>query len=129
MILSVGLDVELLRIRNAVLKSGGHEYIECASAEGALHLFRRHDIFLVILCHSIPAEMRRSMSRTMKREKPATAVLALHHAFDFIQEADVSLDNLSGPHELLDCVAFLLNKRARNEQRHPVFQQGAWKAR
>ena len=115
MILSVGLDLELLRIRNAVLKSAGFELIESSSVEDGLRLFRRDDILLVILCHTIPATLRRSTTIMMKHEKSQTAVLALHHAFDFIEEADVSLDNLSGPGELLDCVAALLRKPPRSE--------------
>jgi len=128
MILSVGLDLELLRIRNAVLKSAGHECVESSSVEEGLQLFRRGDILLVILCHTIPANLRRTTTIIIKREKSETAVLTLHHAFDFIEEADVSLDNLSGPDELLDCVAALLKKRACSEHNPGALYQGNWKA-
>lgn len=68
MILSVGLDLALLRIRNAVLKSAGHDCMESSSVEEGLRLFRRNDILLVILCHTIPTDMRRSITIVMKRD-------------------------------------------------------------
>lgn len=124
MILSVGFDLELLRIRNAVLKSAGHECIESSSIEEGLRLLHRSDVLLVVLCHTIPANLRRTAAIAIKREKSEAAVLALHHAFDFIEEADISLDNLSGPAELLDCVAMLLKKRAQREHKPHTFHQG-----
>src|SRR5947209_15472787 len=111
MILSVGFDLALLRIRDAVLRSAGHEYIEATTLEEALLAFDKENVLLVILCHSIPADARRGLCRTIKRKDPQVPVLALHHAFDFIEEADISLDNLSGPNDLLSCIATLLKKR------------------
>lgn len=103
--------------------------MESSSVEEGLMLFRRNDILLVILCHTIPADLRRTATIIIKSERCETAVLTLHHAFDFIQEADVSLDNLSGPDELLDSVAMLLKKRVQSERSREMFHQGDRKAK
>lgn len=97
--------------------------MESGSIEEGLMLFRTNNILLVILCHTIPTDIRHSTTIIMKREKPETAVLTLHDVFDFIQEADISLDNLSGPDGLLGCVAALLKKRPCSEHK-PAFLQG-----
>lgn len=50
----------------------------------------------------------------MKDFRPLTAVLALVQGFGQIENAEVSVANLSGPEEGLECVSQLLHKASRD---------------
>jgi CheY-like chemotaxis protein len=55
-VLSVGLDPDLLSTRNLVLQSAGYTVVPAYSAREAADRFREHDFDLVLLCQSIPTK-------------------------------------------------------------------------
>jgi DNA-binding response OmpR family regulator len=65
-ILSVGINHELLPLRNRVLREGGYAVEQQSDLSGVLHVFMGGDFDLVILCHSIPVK---------ERQRIATAII------------------------------------------------------
>lgn len=54
LVLSIGLDAELLSIRNSVLKSAGYFVVPAYSLKEAVDHFAGGDFDLVLLCQSVP---------------------------------------------------------------------------
>jgi CheY-like chemotaxis protein len=109
-ILCVGQQRQLLALRDTVLRSEGYRVIEAYAADEALSIFASNNIDIVVICHSIPVRIRRRLVLAMKQAQPLTPVIALHEAYDYITEADQSVDQLAGPEILLDTIASLVKK-------------------
>lgn len=62
LVLSVGLDPELLGTRNLVLQSAGYTVVAAYSIKEAIHRFQEGDFDLVLLCQSITAIDRERLS-------------------------------------------------------------------
>jgi CheY-like chemotaxis protein len=58
LILSVGLDPELLDSRNRILQSSGYTVVSAYSIKEAVDRFQAGDFDLVLLCQSVPAKER-----------------------------------------------------------------------
>lgn len=56
LVLSIGLDVELLSTRNLVLQSAGYLVVSAYSLREAVDRFQDGDFDLVLLCQSIPTK-------------------------------------------------------------------------
>jgi len=109
-VLCVGQQRQLLAVRDIVLRAEGYCVIEAYSADEALRIFAATDVDIVVICHSIPVQSRRRLVLAMKQARPLTPVIALHEAYDYVTEADSSVDQLAGPEVLLEAVASLLKK-------------------
>jgi CheY-like chemotaxis protein len=116
-VLCVGQQRQLLEVRKIVLRSEGYEIIEASTPEEALRIFGSTDVDIVVICHSIPVESRRRLVRAMKEARPLTPVVALHEAYDYVTEADRSVDQLAGPEVLLEAMISLLKKPV--QKAHP----------
>lgn len=78
LVLSVGLDSELLGTRNLVLQSAGYTVVAAYSVKEAIHRFQEGDFDLVLLCQSIPALDRERLScwiRASGSRVPVVSVL------------------------------------------------------
>ena len=120
-VLCVGQQRQLLAVRNTVLRMEGYHVTEAYSADDALRVFASTDIDIVVICHSIPVQSRRRLVLAMKESRPLTPVVALHEAYDYISEADRSVDQLGGPELLLDAIASLLKKPAQKVRSFSAF--------
>ncbi len=109
-VLSVGKNRPLLISRHAVLMSAGYVVVSTSDEAEALALFQSGDFALAILCDSIRPEERRKLALALRQANPSKPVLAIHDGFDYIDEADLSLENFAGPQSLLAHVDLLLNK-------------------
>jgi DNA-binding NtrC family response regulator len=120
-VLCVGQQRQLLEVREIVLRSEGYHVIEAYTAEEALGLFAATDVDIVVICHSIPIESRRRLVLAMKEARPLTPVIALHEAYDYVTEADRSVDQLAGPEVLLEAMISLLKKTVQKAHPHSGF--------
>jgi hypothetical protein len=110
-ILSIGFKHQVMQSRSAVLRSKGYIVFECFAVDSGMESFQSIDVIdLAILCHSIPCLQQCKLARDMKSIRPLTPIVALVRGFARVEAADVSLESLSGPEELLDCVGSLLEK-------------------
>jgi len=121
-VLCVGQQGQLLEVREIVLRSEGYRVIEAYTTQEALRIFSSTDVDIVVICHSIPAQSRRRLVLAMKEARPLTPVVALHEAYDYITEADRSVDQLAGPEVLLEALISLLKKPV--QKAHPPRQFG-----
>ena len=62
LVLSIGLDVELLSTRNLVLQSAGYAVVPAFSIEEAVACFTDGDFDLVLLCQSIPTNLKERLT-------------------------------------------------------------------
>jgi len=115
-VLCVGKQPQLLALRDTVLRMEGYGVIDAYSAEEALRMFVSSDVDIVVICHSIPVQVRRWLVSAMKEARPLTPVIALHEAYDYVTEADLSVDQLAGPEVLLEAIAALLKKPVQSER-------------
>lgn len=107
-VLSVGSDRMLLKVRDDVLRAAGYivrEYLpsQFTSVE--------NDFDVAVLCHSIPADEQRRIIRYIRSHKP-TAPILLVRSDGETSDVDATVHGLDGPQALLDCVGHLLQKAA-----------------
>ena len=122
-VLCVGQQRQLLAIRDTVLRSEGYRVIEAYTADDALRIFASTDVDVVVICHSLPVSSRKRLVLAMKEMRPLTPVVALHEAYNYITEADQSVDQLAGPEVLLEAVSSLLKKPVRKEHTYSHLHQ------
>lgn len=76
-ILSVGMDGELLSTRSAVLRAAGYIVESADSLKGAVDRFLGGDFDLVTLCHSIPMKDRGRLACLIRASGSRTPVLCV----------------------------------------------------
>ena len=108
-VLSVGSDRALLRLRDEVLRAAGYVVREHVPAQ--LTSFE-HDFEVVILCHSIPSEQRRRIIEFIRSQKPNAPILLVRADGENSEMVDATVHGLDGPQTLLDCIGKLLHKAA-----------------
>ncbi len=109
-LLSVGAQPEILRLRNEVLRHAGYHVHAETSVYEAMHWFLRSDFDLAILCHTIPEAEKVKFLTAVKRAAPSTPVIIVRGS-EAGTQADASVHCLDGPDALLNCVAGLLTRR------------------
>ena len=117
-ILCIGHQRQLMAVRVAVLRMEGYCVTEAYTTDDAFRILASSYIDIVVICHSIPTQSRRRLALAIKGTRPLTPVIALHEAFDYINEADLSVDQLAGPETLLEAIASLLKKPAHRAALH-----------
>ena len=108
-VLSVGLDPELLRLRSALLRSAG--YIVQTETPSALTIefLLDGDFDLIILCHTIPDDDRWRLISDVRSHRQAMPILALRaNGQTLLNEGE--LHSLDGPEALLETVARMLEQ-------------------
>jgi DNA-binding response OmpR family regulator len=114
-ILSIGIDQELLPLRNLVLRQvGGYAVQQQSDLSRVLRVFMDGDFDLVILCHSIPANERQRIASAIKAARPSTLVLVVRADGEATGVADGSVHSLDGPEVLLQSVRELLSRPKRS---------------
>jgi DNA-binding response OmpR family regulator len=76
-VLSIGLDPDLLRTRNLVLHSAGYTVVSAYSVKEAAVRFQAGDFDLVLLCQSLPARERDGLTWWMRASRPGIPVVTV----------------------------------------------------
>ncbi len=76
-VLSIGLDPDLLRTRNLVLHSAGYTVVSAYSVKEAVDRFQAGDFDLVLLCQTLPAKERDGLTWWMRASSPGTPVVTV----------------------------------------------------
>lgn len=77
LVLSIGLDVELLSTRNLVLQSAGYLVVPAYSLKEAVDRFQDGDFDLVLLCQSIPTKEKDRLTRWIRASGSRVPVLSV----------------------------------------------------
>jgi CheY-like chemotaxis protein len=109
-VLAVGQDRMILSTRISILRGAGYAVESATSAEQAIDQFRSGDFGLVILCHTMPPEERRSLARLIRASGTSVPVLYVQPLIE--PSMDGLADAIIGSHpiELLSGVEEALNK-------------------
>ena len=109
-VLSIGSDRTLLRVRDQVLSAAGYVVRERLPSQVNAATDEQFDI--IILCHSIPQDERRRIVHHLRSQKHNVPILLVQAGWDDGELADASVHGLDGPAALLRCVAELLQRWA-----------------
>ncbi len=107
-LLSVGLNPDLLNIRNSILRKAGYSVQATTSPQKAITLLVDGDFGVLIVCHTILESDRGELLRAIKSVKPSAKVIAVRKDEELAKGADATVHNLDEPESLLACLAALL---------------------
>lgn len=121
LVLSIGLDAELLSTRNLVLRSAGYTVVAAISLKEAIDRFQDGDFDLVLLCHSVPTKEKDRLTcwiRASGSHVPVVSVSGSPCQRDTFTDATVESD----PNSLLEGMRKALIKAEMPAARVSKFQ-------
>jgi hypothetical protein len=120
-ILSIGEDAFLLETRAAVLRRTGAEVVN-TNIVSALSYLETRCFDLVILCHSIPIHLCRTLGEIIQLNWPATRLMHLSTLRSWEQsEIQAGVDICAPePEQLLEHTILLLGRRSPSGVKAPI---------
>ena len=112
-VLSIGADRTLLRLRDQVLRGAGYDVQECDVSRGCDVPIEAH-FDIVIFCHTVRDEDKRRIIRAIRASKPSVPVMLVRANGADSELVDASVHALDGPKALVHCVRELLNTQSRS---------------
>lgn len=82
LVLSVGLDPQLLETRNMVLQSAGYTLVSAHSIQEAVERFPQGDFDLVLLCQSVPAQQKNRLVNWIRASGSRVPVVCVSRNLD-----------------------------------------------
>lgn len=116
-ILSLSLDLELSKLRRAILTAAGHEVTSISSEEAAVRAAESSTAYdVVLLCHHFPAAASRRVIRLARQNHPSTRFVHIVHLYGEWPEieADRYVVGADGPETLLRVVQEVLQPEVQN---------------
>jgi DNA-binding NtrC family response regulator len=77
-IISSGLNVALLRVRNAIIQQAGYAVVTSKESAMVLEMAGKDHVGAVVLCSSIPVHLRANLARELKKVRPNLPVIAIY---------------------------------------------------
>jgi len=77
-IISSGLNVALLRVRNAIIQDAGYAVLTSKESAMVLEMAERNHVSAVVLCSSIPVQLRANLARELKKIRPDLPVIVIY---------------------------------------------------
>ena len=77
-IISSGLNVALLRVRNAIIQQAGYAVLTSKESAMVLEMAAKDHVGAVVLCSSIPVQLRANLARELKKLRPELPVIAIY---------------------------------------------------
>jgi DNA-binding NtrC family response regulator len=77
-IISSGLNVALLRVRNAIIQQAGYAVLTSKESAMILEMAGKDHVGAVVLCSSIPVQLRANLARELKKVRPNLPVIAIY---------------------------------------------------
>lgn len=105
----------LLSTRSEVLRRAGFNVVPTASTVQAMKLFLAGDFDLVIICHSVPAEERRSLANLVHSHSSSIPVVLITVSYEDDLTVDATVQN--DPRTLLINLPEILRERSRGHGR------------
>lgn len=104
-IVSVGIDTELVWLRDAVLRSAGFNVLSTANEQTALTEIRQHKCHVLLLYYKLPSDLVARLVKAFRQRCPnGRIVVVSNRAMDKPDFADCLLYNLDGPDDLIAAV-------------------------
>ena len=77
-IISSGLNVALLRVRNSIIQQAGYAVLTSKESAMVLEMAAKDHVGAVVLCSSIPVQLRANLARELKKLRPELPVIAIY---------------------------------------------------
>lgn len=77
-IISSGLNVALLRVRNAIIQQAGYAVLTSKESAMVMEMAEKNDVGAVVLCSSIPIQLRANLARELKKIRADLPVIAIY---------------------------------------------------
>jgi len=116
-VLSLSLDLELSKLRSAILTAAGHEVTSLTSENDALREAESPTAYdAVLLCHHFPSAASRRVLRLVRQNHPATRFIHIVHLYGEWPEieADRYIVGADGPHSLLRVLQEIFEPEVQN---------------
>ncbi len=118
LVLSVGQQLDLLALRNEVLREAGFAVRSSTTLEDATALALAGDFDVVVLCRSLPCAQRQQFIYAVRAMKPSLPIVALRGVGENeLSGVDAILDPLEGAEKL---IAGLDRAIAARERHRPM---------
>lgn len=120
-ILQIGEDAFLLETRAAVLRTTGAAVIS-SEILSALEVLERQVFDVVILCHTIPEHVSRTLADVVHQNWPATRVVQISAIREWEQSEELEGLDLCppDPERLIEHIIELLGRRSPGSVRTPI---------
>jgi len=116
-VLSTGHNSVALRSRNLLIQQAGYQVTTTKETGLLLELAHKDDFDAVVFCNSIPAHLRASVARELKRLKPTLPLIMVYNDDDErkrLQELADELVNATGASQaLIEAIARVTNRPIR----------------
>jgi len=103
-VLSLGVDPELLWLREAVLRSAGFEVMTSLDLKHGLSWIERGDCGVLLLCYSLPLSSRRQLAGTFRANCPRGRIVTIMNQKGEPEFADVVVYGVDGPEALIEAI-------------------------
>jgi CheY-like chemotaxis protein len=77
-IISSGLNAALLRVRNAIIQQAGYAVLTSKESAMVLNMAEKNHVGAVVLCSSIPVQLRVNLARELKKVRSDLPVIAIY---------------------------------------------------
>jgi DNA-binding NtrC family response regulator len=84
-IISSGLNVALLRVRNAIIQQAGYAVLTSKESAMVLEMAEKDHVGAVVLCSSMPVQLRANLARELKKVRPSLPVIAIYSDGEYEQ--------------------------------------------
>jgi CheY-like chemotaxis protein len=108
-VLSIGLDAELLSTRNSVLQSAGYSVVPALSLKEAVAHFAAGDFDLVLMCHSFPTKDKERLTSWIRASGSRIPVVSVSGRFNEDHHSDDMTINCEPGRLLVDINEVLIN--------------------
>lgn len=115
LLLTIGRDVTLLSTRTAILRQAGYIVQPVSSLREAVAQFAEGEFDIVLVCHSVPAKDRESLTSFVRARSPLTQLLQIA-TLDFETDTGADATVSANPEALLEGVAAALSSRTQSKR-------------
>jgi hypothetical protein len=104
-VISVGANVELLWLRDAVLQTAGFEVLTSSSETEALNFIARGDCGVLLVCYSLSFAVRQRLAKAFRQHCPEKRIVAItNQPLEKPDFADGFVYGVEGPEVLIDTI-------------------------
>jgi hypothetical protein len=110
-VLSVGSNLSLLKIRNAVFVNAGYRVLTARTCTQALNLLRSEQMDAVVVGHSLSRPLQERVVGQAKHDRLAVIVLHANAYERSVPTADANLCGIDGAATIIDVLRELLSEK------------------
>jgi DNA-binding response OmpR family regulator len=105
-VISIGTLVELVSLREAVLKSVGYEVFSTTRAQDAVSRIREGYCGVLLLCYSVPEEWRKELIQEFREKCPEGRIVAItdRRIAEIPRQVDELIFGLEGAEALINAI-------------------------